>query len=83
MEWSPTSGEGTIFAELVVENVMDPAYRAEVPYVLVLVETDEGPLIPSRLVGADVREDHIGHRARVRYLDVPESGVTFPLFELS
>ncbi len=44
MEWAPTSGKGRVFSWEVVHRVRNPAFASEVPYALVLVELDEGPI---------------------------------------
>lgn len=82
MEWAATSGRGVVFSRLVVHRVLDPDYEAEVPYVLALIELDEGPLFASRIVGCGVKEVTIGKRAAVEFYDVPNAGHTLPLFVL-
>jgi uncharacterized OB-fold protein len=80
MVWTASAGRGKIFAKLVVHKVMDPDYAAEVPYVLALVEMDEGPLIPSRIVDCRPQDVKIGTAVEARYLDVPGAGHTLPFF---
>lgn len=80
MEWVPVSGRGKIFSYLVVHQVHDPAFQAEVPYGVAMIELDEGPLFPGRIVDSDPYEVKIGTPVAVAYLDVPEAGHTLPLF---
>jgi uncharacterized OB-fold protein len=80
MQWKAVSGKGKIFAKLVVHKVVDPDYAAEVPYVLTLVELDEGPLFPGRIVDCTPDEVEIGTPVMVKFLDVPSAGHTLPLF---
>ena len=83
MEWTPTSGRGKIFAWEVVHKVKTPAIEHELPYALVLVELDEGPIFATRLVGKSPPGLKIGMPVEVAYEDVPETGLTLPLFKLS
>ncbi len=83
MDWVATSGRGSVFAHVVVRQVTDPAFAGEVPYVLGLVELDEGPLFPARIVACAPEDVSIGANVEVRYLDVLSTRRTWPLFVLS
>lgn len=83
MEWVPVSGRGKIFSYLVVHQVHDPDFQAEVPYGVAMVELDEGPLFPGRIVDCDPYKVKIGTPVEVAYLDVPEAGHTLPFFRPS
>ncbi|MCA1644817.1 MAG: OB-fold domain-containing protein [Chloroflexi bacterium] len=80
MEWTPTSGQGTVFSWVIVHQVMDQAYADELPYALVLVELAEGPIFPTRITGCDPHDVKEGLPVEVAYTDVPETGMTLPLF---
>lgn len=81
MEWAVSSGRGTVYAMLVVHQVWDTAFADEVPYVLALIELDEGPHFPARLVG-DPESIRIGTPVQVAYIDSHEAGHTLPLFQV-
>ena len=83
MEWVPTSGRGTIFSFGIVRRATSPAFMAEVPYATVLVELEEGPIFPTRLSGKARDDLRVGMPVEIDYLDVPESGLTLPLFRAS
>jgi hypothetical protein len=58
--WVPVSGRGRVFSYNVMHQVYHPGFAAEVPYVVALVELDEGPRLVTNLVDcapADVRID--------------------------
>lgn len=80
VEWAPSSGRGKVFARLIVHQVSDSAYAEDIPYALVIVELDEGPLFPTRIVDSDPEQVKIGMPVEVAYYDVPEAGHTLPLF---
>jgi hypothetical protein len=73
------TGEGTIWAHARYERALHPGV-APVPYVVLVVALEEGPLMVSRLTGGDAGLE-IGAPARVVFTDVAP-GVTLPLFEI-
>lgn len=79
MSWQPSSGKGTIFAKVVVHQVIDEEFAAEVPFVLAIIELDEGPHFPGRLVNCDPDTVTIGTRVEACYVD-SAAGHTLPLF---
>lgn len=83
MEWTPTSGRGKIFAWEVVHRVKNPAIEWDLPYTLALVELDEGPIFPTRLVGNRPEGLRIGMPVEIAYEDVQQTGMTLPLFKTS
>ncbi|KXX54202.1 Zn-ribbon domain-containing OB-fold protein [Rhodococcus sp. LB1] len=80
MVWTPSSGKGSVFTKVVVEQVNDPAFAAEVPYVLAIVALDEGPHIPARLIDCNAYDIEIDTRVEVTYLDSPIAEHTLPFF---
>ena len=80
MDWVQGSGRGAIFAKLVIHQVTDPAFAAEVPYVLAIVELDEGPHFPARLIHCDPETIEIGARVEVTFVDSERAGHTLPFF---
>jgi uncharacterized OB-fold protein len=51
-EWEPASGRATLLSWVVVHPPVLPAWKERVPYVVVLVQTDEGPRTMGNLLGA-------------------------------
>lgn len=77
----PVSGFGHVHAFTVVERAMLPDLRALVPYVVALVDLDEGVRMVSNVVGAEPAMVAIGARLRVAFRDL--GGLTLPVFELA
>jgi uncharacterized OB-fold protein len=79
-EWVQSAGRGRVYSWIVVTHpVPKEVYAADVPYVVALIELDEGVRIASNIVGcapADVRGDM---RVEVRFDDLAP-GVTLPRF---
>jgi len=81
LEWVPVAGTGTIYSYTVARRPAGPAFAADVPYVLVLVDLDEGVRMLSRLVPPDVDAVRIGARVTVGF-DAVSDDVTLPVFSL-
>jgi uncharacterized OB-fold protein len=52
LEWRKVSGRGRVWSWIVMHQKYLPAYADAVPYVVAMVELDEGPMIISGLVGS-------------------------------
>ena len=63
--WGPCSGRGTIFSVTTVHRAPSPAFRAIVPYVVALVELEEGPRMMTNIVGEGRLEAAIGDAVEV------------------
>ena len=80
--WIQASGKATLHAFAIVERVPIPAFREAVPYVAALVDLDEGPRMPTNIVGVEMDEAHIkiGMALEVTFEDVTED-TTLPKFK--
>jgi uncharacterized protein len=50
-EWIEVTGHGTVFSFVVVHRANNPAFVDKVPYVVAVVELDEGCRLLSNVVG--------------------------------
>jgi uncharacterized OB-fold protein len=78
--WSEASGRGMVYSFSVVHRAPSAAFKEEVPYVIAIVATDDGPHLLSRLVGVPPEAVRIGMRLRVRFDRVSEEAA-LPVFE--
>jgi len=62
----PASGRGQVYSHSVVYRAPSAKFAADVPYVVAIVATDEGPHLMTRIVGMDPEAVEIGLRVRVR-----------------
>jgi uncharacterized OB-fold protein len=65
--WVTTSGRGTIYSYTVVHRAPTPAFAADVPYVVALVDLDEGPRLMTNVVELEPAEVSVGLRVQARY----------------
>jgi uncharacterized OB-fold protein len=77
-QWVQASGRGTLYSHTVVHRAPAPGF--EVPFVLAVVELDEGPAMFSNLVHCAPPEIRIGMALRVRFEQVA-AAIHLPRFE--
>jgi uncharacterized OB-fold protein len=76
----PVSGRGKVFTFVTFHRVYHPAFAKEVPYVVALVELDEGPRLLTNIVGVKPESVTCEMRVKVVFDDVAED-VSVPKFE--
>jgi uncharacterized OB-fold protein len=76
--WVQASGRATVFTYTVARKPTHPAFAASVPYVIAVVELDEGPRMTTNIVHVDPDAVTIGMRVQVTFEEV--DGVTLVYF---
>ncbi len=79
-EWTcvKASGRGTIHSFVTFRRSYHPAYRDRLPYVVAIVELEEGPRFTTRLVDVDPDDVRVGMPVTLEIAHV--AGVPLPLF---
>jgi uncharacterized OB-fold protein len=77
--WTEGSGRGKIFSYVVFHRVYHRGFATEVPYVVALIELDEGPRLLSNIVGKPPEQIACEMPVQVIFEDVAED-VTIPKF---
>lgn len=75
VEWAAAAGTGTVYAATTVRVQISPDFTP--PYVVALVDLDEGPRMLSQIAAAQIR---IGQRVRVAWKE-REPDPPLPVFE--
>ena len=78
-EWIPAGGAGTVYSFTVVREQRGGGWDVMVPYVLTVVELDEGPHVLTNLTGIEPADVKIGMRVAVSFT-VLADGTKLPLF---
>lgn len=78
--WFEASGLGAIYSFTVCHRSAGPAFAADVPYVVALVDLAEGPRMMTRIIG-DPAAVAIGRTVKVRFERQTET-IVLPFFEL-
>lgn len=71
-ELRDATGYGVVHSFSVVHRAPGPAFRADVPYTILLVELDEGPRMISSLTGAGPDDVRFGMRVRLVCVPISE-----------
>lgn len=82
IDWRSASGDGVVYSFTIARRAAGPAFAERVPYVVALVDLDEGARLLSQIVTEDVGAVRIGQRVRVDFEDVAE-GLALPVFRLA
>lgn len=80
-QWRRASGRGAIYSFTVIHRPPFPAFRDRVPYVLALIDLEEGVRMMSNVVSCDPRAVEIGMAVEVTFEDITEE-ITLPKFRL-
>ena len=78
-EWVEVSGRGTVFSFVVMHRVYHQAFADKVPYVVAVIDLEEGPRILSNVVGIPPHEVHCDMAVRVTF-DERRGDMTIPQF---
>lgn len=78
LEWRAASGRGRIATFTVVRQPVSPAYEA--PYVVALIDLEEGPRMMSHIVNCDPEQVRVGQSVRVDFQAWSDT-LTMPVFE--
>lgn len=77
--WTAMSGLGKVYSFVVYHRVYHPSLKEKVPYVVALIELDEGPRIISNIVGMPIDEVTCEMPVSVVYEEVHD-GYLIPKF---
>jgi uncharacterized OB-fold protein len=80
LTWRPVSGRGVLYSFTVARRATHRRLTDRVPYVIAVVELDEGPRLTSTVVACDPDRLLIGQRLRVDFEDVEDQSI--PVFRL-
>jgi uncharacterized protein len=82
VEWEPASGRGTVYSFTVIRQQHVRPFRDMVPYVVALVDLEEGPRVMTNLVGCEPDQVSIGMAVRATFEPVSDEA-SIVLFEPS
>lgn len=77
--WAAVSGRGTLLSWVRFHRAYWDSFRDDIPYAVILVGLEEGPLMISNLVGAEPETIAIGAPLEVAF-DVVDNELALPKF---
>ena len=81
-EWTLSAGKGVVYSFTIMRRAPMPAFAQRVPYVVALVDLDEGPRMMANILGEDALETKIGDRVSVCF-EERAGGSKLPQFRRS
>ncbi len=72
VEWVTASGRGTIYTFTIARRPAGPAFKGDVPYVVALVELEEGPRLMTNIIGIAPESVHIGQKVKAVFEDATD-----------
>jgi uncharacterized OB-fold protein len=79
IEWRSASGRGTVYAATIEYRPQNPAMSALAPYVVALIDLEEGPRMLSNVVGCPPESVTVGLRVAVDWEPMSD-GRHLPVF---
>lgn len=79
LEWKTASGLATIYSFTTAWRSSTKGFRDETPYVVAIVETDEGARMTTNIVGCAPADVSIGMRVRAVFVRATDE-ITLPKF---
>jgi hypothetical protein len=67
MTWVPATGLGTVHTYTIFHHAYDEWLAERVPYVIAVIELDEGPFFHSDVVECEPTDVHVGMRVEVTF----------------
>jgi uncharacterized OB-fold protein len=80
IRWVPSSGRGTVWTFTVTRQNRTPGFAEEVPYVLALVELEEGVKMFSNIVGCDPGDVTVGMPVEATFIRATDQ-ISVPYFK--
>jgi uncharacterized OB-fold protein len=81
LSWIEASGKGTIYSRTIIRQNPSRSFKHLIPFVVALIDLDDGPRMMSNVVGTPAEEVNIGDRVRVTFEPVSDTAA-LPMFEL-
>jgi len=79
-DWQPVSGKGRVFSFVIYYRAYHPGFRDELPYVVAVIELDEGPRMLSNVIGCKPEEVRCDMPVAVTFEDITDEA-SLPRFQ--
>ena len=80
LDWVESNGDGTVHSFSVVHRAPSQTFAANVPYVIAMIDLDDGPRMFANVIGLNALEVAIGDRVKLTFEDRGD-GAMLPQFE--
>ena len=80
LPWSPVSGRATVYSYTIAYRPPHPAFAAQLPLVVAIVELEEGPRMFTNIVGCDPADVEIGMAVVATSEPIDGTDMVLPVF---
>jgi len=82
MEWKKVGGKGRVYSFTIIRQVVanSPAFQRDIPFVVALIELNEGPRMYSNIIGCKPEDVRVGMNVEVVFDDVTND-ISLPKFK--
>lgn len=80
LAWNSASGRGTVYTYTIAHRPPHPVFAGQCPFVLAVVELEEGPRLMTNIVDCAPGDVRIGMAVHVCFEPVDDSDVMLPVF---
>lgn len=82
MEWKKVSGKGRVYSFTIIRQVVanSPAFQRDIPFVVALIELNEGPRMYSNVIGCKPEDVRVGMNVEVVFDDITND-ISLPKFK--
>ena len=78
-EWALMSGRGSVYSFVVAHRAFHESFKRDLPYVIAIIELEEGVRLMSNVIGVDPDAVRIGLPVEVTFEDASET-IALPKF---
>ena len=82
LNFDTVSGRGEVHTFTIARRPAGPAFADDVPYVVALIELEEGPRMMSQIQTDDPEKVHIGAKVEVTFVKASDE-ISFPYFRMT
>ena len=79
-EWVKLSGKGKVYSYVIVRRAGMPAFAEEIPYIVAIIETEEGIRYSSNIIDCDIEDVYVDMPVEIVFEDVTPD-FTLPKFK--
>ncbi len=80
LTWEEASGKGKVYSFSVMQDMVEPKFWADIPYVLAMVDLEEGIRLMTRIVACDPEAVEIDMEVEVVFEDITKD-CALPFFK--
>ena len=78
--WKVTNGKGSVYTYTIVHQSSTPPFDQLVPYIVAMVDLDEGPRMMTNVIGCPIADVHVGMRVEVAFA-AEVDGIALPFWQ--